>query len=125
MRPPLSAAPSPIPLTSPPSPITDGASSAIFGRRLEVLQTTSSELEKETSGRCLAVQGDVRKIETLEAAVKATLKEFGRIDFVVCGAAGNFLAPLEGMSSNAFKTVLEIDSAFFLHAFPFPRPYSR
>lgn len=38
-----------------------------------------------------------------------TVETFGRIDFVICGAAGNFLAPLEGLSSNAFNTVQQID----------------
>lgn len=29
------------------------------------------------------------------------------------GAAGNFLAPISGMSENAFKTVMEIDTVCF------------
>lgn len=38
------------------------------------------------------------------------IEVFGRIDFVICGAAGNFLAPLSGLSENAFRTVIEIDT---------------
>ena len=38
-----------------------------------------------------------------------TLDAFGRIDFVICGAAGNFLAPIEGLSPNGFATVQQID----------------
>ena len=30
--------------------------------------------------------------------------------YIYLGAAGNFLAPISGMSENAFKTVLEIDT---------------
>jgi len=37
------------------------------------------------------------------------LDTFGRIDFVICGAAGNFLAPIEGVSPNGFATVQQID----------------
>ncbi len=41
--------------------------------------------------------------------MEAANKEYGRIDILVCGAAGNFLAPMEKLSSNGFKTVVDID----------------
>lgn len=31
------------------------------------------------------------------------------VETACAGAAGNFLAPIEGLSSNAFKTVIDID----------------
>ena len=52
---------------------------------------------------------DVRKVETLEAAAERCVKELGSIDFVIAGAAGNFLAPIGQLSANAFKTVIDID----------------
>jgi peroxisomal 2,4-dienoyl-CoA reductase len=52
----------------------------------------------------------VRQPEALKAAVDKAIAKFGRIDFVICGAAGNFLAPIDGLSENAFKTVIEIDT---------------
>jgi len=52
----------------------------------------------------------VRRPEALRDAVTKTIDNFGRIDFVICGAAGNFLAPISGLSENAFKTVMEIDT---------------
>lgn len=52
---------------------------------------------------------DVRSIESLQSAVDACIKEFGRIDFCIAGAAGNFLAPISQLSANAFKTVIDID----------------
>ncbi|PLW18837.1 hypothetical protein PCANC_06641 [Puccinia coronata f. sp. avenae] len=42
-------------------------------------------------------------------AVAKCIAEFGRIDFVISGAAGNFLCPIDRLSSNAFKSVFEID----------------
>lgn len=38
-----------------------------------------------------------------------TIDTYGHIDFVICGAAGNFMAPLDHISPNGFKTVQEID----------------
>ncbi|GAA6057571.1 hypothetical protein JCM3770_000263 [Rhodotorula araucariae] len=87
-----------------------GCQAAIFGRRKATIESAAAELSKATGNKCIGISGDVRKLDTLEDAVKRTLREFGKIDFVVAGAAGNFLAPLEGLSSNAFRTVLEIDT---------------
>jgi peroxisomal 2,4-dienoyl-CoA reductase len=53
---------------------------------------------------------DVRKIEDLENAVARCVKELGGIDYCIAGAAGNFLSPIAGLSANAFKTVIDIDT---------------
>ncbi|KAF7304379.1 hypothetical protein HMN09_00839900 [Mycena chlorophos] len=87
-----------------------GASAAIVGRKLDRLQAAAKELTAATGQKCLPCQGDVRQPKTLHDAVAATIAEFGRIDFVICGAAGNFLAPISGLSENAFRTVVEIDT---------------
>ncbi|GAA6062153.1 hypothetical protein JCM10212_002365 [Sporobolomyces blumeae] len=87
-----------------------GCSAAIFGRRQNVITESAKTLSSETGQACLGVSGDVRQLESLERAVQETVDKFGKIDFVVCGAAGNFLSPLEGLSANAFKTVMEIDT---------------
>jgi peroxisomal 2,4-dienoyl-CoA reductase len=52
---------------------------------------------------------DVRKFGDLETAVKRCVEELGSLDFVIAGAAGNFLAPINGLSANAFKSVVDID----------------
>ncbi|KAF7325003.1 hypothetical protein MKEN_00542700 [Mycena kentingensis (nom. inval.)] len=87
-----------------------GASATIVGRNLARLTQTASELSAATSQKCIPAQADVRNPATLAAAVEKTIAAFGRIDFVICGAAGNFLAPISGLSENAFRTVLEIDT---------------
>ena len=45
----------------------------------------------------------------VERAVAATLEQFGRIDIVVNGAAGNFLCLASELSPNGFGTVVDID----------------
>src|SRR5437762_1680564 len=52
---------------------------------------------------------DVRDYAGVQAALEATRAQFGEIDIVVCAAAGNFPAPVLGMSSNGFKAVIDID----------------
>jgi len=87
-----------------------GASAIILGRNLERLTKTADELSRVTGQTCMAAQADVRQPQQLKDAVAKVIEKFGRIDFVICGAAGNFLASIAGMSENAFKTVVEIDT---------------
>lgn len=85
-----------------------GASVAVMGRKRENLDETVALIE-EAGGRALAVPADVRKPEEVDAAIAAIVATFGGLDIVVNGAAGNFLAPIVGMSTNAFRTVVDID----------------
>ena len=45
----------------------------------------------------------------MRTAVEHGHEAFGPIDIVVAGAAGNFVAPATGMSSNGFRAVIETD----------------
>ncbi|KAI8969690.1 2,4-dienoyl-CoA reductase [Trametes punicea] len=87
-----------------------GAHAVIVGRKLDRLQTSAEELAAATGSQCLPVQADVRNPKQLQEAVARTVEKFGRIDFVICGAAGNFLAPISKLSENGFRTVIEIDT---------------
>ncbi|VVT49388.1 uncharacterized protein SAPINGB_P002246 [Magnusiomyces paraingens] len=88
-----------------------GADIAIIGRRVEVTEKAAQEIAQLRPGaKVLGIGGvDVRDVSLLKKAVERTLRELGRIDFVIAGAAGNFLAPFAGLSTNAFKTVVDID----------------
>jgi len=85
-----------------------GASISIMGRRKEVLDAAVDTLTKQNI-KAIGIQGDVRSVESAEAVVAQTVKAFGKIDILVNGAAGNFLVNAENLSSNGFKTVIEID----------------
>jgi peroxisomal 2,4-dienoyl-CoA reductase len=52
-------------------------------------EKAAAQLSKETGRSCLPCQADVRKPEDLKAAAKKAFEKYGRIDFVICGAAGN------------------------------------
>jgi 2,4-dienoyl-CoA reductase [(3E)-enoyl-CoA-producing], peroxisomal len=60
-------------------------------------------------GKASAVQVDVRDQERVQAMAKEVHDAHGRIDLLVNNAAGNFYAPSESLSANAWKAVLEID----------------
>jgi peroxisomal 2,4-dienoyl-CoA reductase len=90
--------------------LAHGARVAIVSRKLERLEATAKELSDAHGRECVPLVADVRDPKTVEAALDATLARFGRLDVVVNGAAGNFLAPAAQLSYNGFKTVLEIDT---------------
>lgn len=85
-----------------------GAAVAVLGRKRENLDETVAIID-EAGGRALALPADVRRPEEVDAAVAKLAAELGRLDVLVNGAAGNFLAPIEGMSTNAFRAVVDID----------------
>ncbi|MGV8994153.1 MAG: SDR family oxidoreductase [Flavobacterium sp.] len=85
-----------------------GANVAITSRDLEKLQNTAAELQKDSKGKCLAVQCDVRHYDQVENMLAAVLAEFGQVDVLLNNAAGNFISPTERLSANAFDTIIDI-----------------
>lgn len=85
-----------------------GAGVAICGRTQARLDGAAEEL-RALGARVCAVAADVREIAQLDAALARSAQELGPVDVLVCGAAGNFLAPAEKLSANGFRTVVEID----------------
>jgi peroxisomal 2,4-dienoyl-CoA reductase len=88
-----------------------GANAAILGRNVEKTEAAAREISSLRSGAKVLGLGnvDVRDVHSLKAAADKTVAELGRIDYVIAGAAGNFLSDFNHLSSNAFKSVVSID----------------
>ena len=86
-----------------------GALLAITSRKEENLIAQQQFIE-EQGGKCFAVQADVRDYAAVENAIAKTVEQYGRIDIIVNGAAGNFLCKANELSPNGFATVLDIDT---------------
>ncbi|MBA3335414.1 MAG: SDR family oxidoreductase [Acidobacteria bacterium] len=87
----------------------NGAKVAIISRKIENLEPMA-KLIKESGGECLPVSADVRDYAQVESAVRETVEQFGKIDILVNGAAGNFLCEASELSPNGFGTVVDIDT---------------
>lgn len=85
-----------------------GAAVAICGRREGRLKEAVAYLES-VGARAMYGVADVRDIDAVDAALASSRERLGPVDVVVCGAAGNFLAPAERLSSNGFRVVVDID----------------
>jgi peroxisomal 2,4-dienoyl-CoA reductase len=88
-----------------------GANACIIGRNVEKTENMAKDIATARKGSKVIGIGavDVRKPEALAAAAEKCAKELGSIDFVIAGAAGNFLAPMDQISPNAMKSVIDID----------------
>lgn len=88
-----------------------GANACIVGRNVEKTEAMAKDIATARSGSKVLGLGavDVRSVESLSKAAETCAKELGGIDFLIAGAAGNFLSPINQLSANAFKTVIDID----------------
>jgi len=88
-----------------------GANACIVGRNEKKTHEVAKDLAAQRAGAKVIGVGniDVRRVESLQSAVDQCVRELGGIDFLIAGAAGNFLAPMAQLSPNAFKTVIDID----------------
>lgn len=80
----------------------------IASRRTEHLEPAVERL-RAAGGSAALAQLDVRDPARVQTVVREIAAERGRIDLLVNNAAGNFYAPSESLSPNAFRAVLEID----------------
>lgn len=85
-----------------------GAKVMLVGRKQEKLDAAAAAIRQQ-GGTAATHATDVRDYIGVQAAVNSAREQFGEIDILVCGAAGNFPAPVLGMSANGFKAVIDID----------------
>ena len=82
-----------------------GARVALVGRKIEKLEAVAREIaEAGGAARCYAL--DIREEERVRDIVQAALADFGRLDFLVNNAGGQFAAPLEQISAKGFDAVV-------------------
>jgi len=104
-----------------------GANACIIGRNVEKTEAAAEDIQSCRSGSHVIGIGavDVRNPQSLQDAADRCVKELGSIDFVIAGAAGNFLAPINALSPNAFKSVIDIDLIGSYNTLKATLPYLR
>jgi len=81
-----------------------GAKITVIGRNGEKLEKAVKEIGESAFG----VVGDVREAGDVAKNFQAHWDRYGKVDFLINNAAGNFICPLEDMSENAFMSVINI-----------------
>lgn len=83
-----------------------GARVAICGRRREPLEETSS---LAPDGAITADVCDVREEQQVDAFVQRVLERYGRIDFLLNNAGGQYMVPAEDITPKGFRTVIRLN----------------
>lgn len=84
-----------------------GAQVAVLSRSQAKVDAAVAPLSQHAPARGYAA--DVRDGEALERVFADVASQWGTVDVVVSGAAGNFVVLAADMSPNAFKAVVDID----------------
>jgi peroxisomal 2,4-dienoyl-CoA reductase len=85
-----------------------GAHVVLASRKQERVDAAAAEI-RAAGGRASAVAVDVREPERVQQVMAGIREAHGRLDLLVNNAAGNFYAPSESLSANAWRSVIEID----------------
>lgn len=85
-----------------------GARIAVASRSQDKVDNAISVLSNSRH-KAIGYAGDVREPKTIDKIFKNISDNFGEIDILISGAAGNFPAPALGISPNGFKAVVDID----------------
>jgi citronellol/citronellal dehydrogenase len=82
-----------------------GARVALVGRKGEKLEAVAREIT-DAGGSAHFYTADIREEEQVREMVRRVLGDFGRLDFLVNNAGGQFMAPLEAISAKGWDTVV-------------------
>jgi NAD(P)-dependent dehydrogenase (short-subunit alcohol dehydrogenase family) len=115
------------------SGINLGIARRLAAKGAHVVLMSRSEEKLRSAADCICDDGgsatwaaaDVRDADAVKAALESSAKDHGALDIVISGAAGNFLAPVNRLSCNGFRTVIDIDLVgtfnVFKHSYPLLR----
>jgi len=85
-----------------------GAHVVLASRKQERVDAAAQEI-RAAGGKASGLAVDVREQDCVKEVIARIADEHGRLDVLVNNAAGNFYAPSETLTANAWKSVIEID----------------
>ncbi|MCD8345778.1 MAG: SDR family oxidoreductase [Oscillospiraceae bacterium] len=88
---------------------SQGCNIVVLARRQNLIDEVAADLTKEYGVETLAVACDITKTEQVEAAVKAALDKFGRIDILINNAGTGGVAPAEDITDEVLLNEVNID----------------
>jgi len=86
-----------------------GAKVVISSRKAEACEEAAREInDKHGEGRAIVVPANISSKEKLQGLADETLRQFGRIDVLVCNAASNpYYGPMAGITDDQFRKILD------------------
>jgi NAD(P)-dependent dehydrogenase (short-subunit alcohol dehydrogenase family) len=86
-----------------------GAQVVISSRKQDACDEVAAGINRRHgAGRAIAVAASISSKEALQGLVEHTMRDFGRIDVLVCNAASNpYYGPLAGIGDDQFRKILD------------------
>jgi len=85
-----------------------GADVVVTGRHVETLEQTKARIESQ-GGACFAHPCDIRDTGQVDSLVQAVVEHFGRVDFLVNNAGGQFPARPSEISDRGWRAVVDLN----------------
>jgi citronellol/citronellal dehydrogenase len=82
-----------------------GAKVVVLGRRPEPIEDCAKTI-RDAGGEAIAISGDIRQPEQIEAAMTRIRSEFGKLNILVNNAGGQFVTPARELNNKGFETVI-------------------
>lgn len=101
-----------------------GANVAVASRSQDKVDATVAALTA-LGASAIGFRCDVRNQDEVKAGFTKVSENFGEIDVLISGAAGNFPATANDMSANGFRSVVEIDLLGTFHVLQSAYPFLR
>ncbi|MBT5926574.1 MAG: 3-oxoacyl-ACP reductase FabG [Verrucomicrobia bacterium] len=86
-----------------------GANLMLVSRHQDEADAAAKSLEGDFSVKAIGYQADVSDSSQMEAMVAAALDQFGRLDILVNSAGINIRGPINSLSPEEFKQVMDIN----------------
>lgn len=82
-----------------------GAKIVVLGRRPEPIEDCARVI-REAGSEAIAISGDIRQPEQIEAAMARIRGEFGKLNILVNNAGGQFVTPARELNNKGFESVI-------------------
>lgn len=86
-----------------------GADVVLVSRHLDEAREAAAGIAKDFGHRALGLEADVTSAEQVDAARDAALREFGAIDILINSAGINIRGPIDQLTPEQFRQVLDIN----------------
>ena len=86
----------------------EGAAVVMGARRVSLLEATAAQI-RASGGRAAIVQMDVTREADVLALVAMAVREFGRLDVMICNAGFGYYAPIDETPSDVMHRMMDVN----------------
>src|SRR5213083_856324 len=86
----------------------EGVAVVLGARRVSLLEATAGQI-RAAGGRAAIVQMDVMREADVQALVGMAVREFGRLDIMICNAGFGYYGPIDETPSEVMQRMMDVN----------------